>query len=298
MKIARRDVVYNEHSRFNKPGLVVEPKEEFIIETELCSGDWLKSNEDRFDLSKIRGCNPCVCVEIKGANPGSILAVKILDIQVNNIGFTGFDISFNPLATYIYPRQWGLTTKTVEIKDGYIHWSEKLKLPVKPMIGTIGTAPESEVLSNSRGGFHGGNMDANEVAAGSTVYLPVSVPGALLHVGDVHAIQGDGEISNGGGIECRATIRLVVDVVDKPVRMNCVRIEDNDYIMAVACLGTVEESFYHAAREILCWMVDSYGFTYEEAFLLMSQVMEARCTQFVNPTRTYICKMPKKYLIC
>ena len=67
------------------------------------------------------------------------------------------------------------------------------------MIGVLGTAPELEVFSNAWPGPHGGNMDVQEVCPGATVYLPVNVPGALLHIGDVHAIQGDGEINCGGG---------------------------------------------------------------------------------------------------
>jgi amidase len=165
------------------------------------------------------------------------------------------------------------------------------------MIGTLGTAPEFETLRNTKAGNYGGNMDVNEVTAGSTVYLPVFVDGALLHVGDVHAVQGDGEINVGGGIECRATVRLVADILPRPASMKWVRIEDDRYIMAVACGRSVEECFYSAAREILEWMVESYGFTVEEAYLLMGQVMEARCTQFVNPTRTYICKVPKAFLL-
>ena len=78
--------------------------------------------------------------------------------------------------------------------------------------------------------------------------------------------------------------------------MDWIRIENEAYIMGVACCRSVEESFYAAAKEILCWMAESYGFTVDEAYLLMGQVMEARATQFVNPTRTYICKIPKKYI--
>ncbi len=296
MKVAGRDKIFREHSRMNEPGISVMPGEEFLAETELCSGDWLHSEEDRWESKKSRGPNPTVVIKINGAMPGDVLAVRIIDIEPDRLGYTGFDTWSNPLAYQIFQKDWGLNTKTVQIKDGFVHWSDRIKLPVKPMIGTLGTAPEFEVLRNSRGGNHGGNMDVNEVTAGSTVYLPVFVPGGLLHVGDVHAIQGDGEINMSGGIECRSIVRIVVNLVKKPEAMEWVRIEDKDYIMGVACCRSVEESFYSAAREVLNWMVEDYGFSVDEAYLLMGQVMEARCTQFVNPTRTYICKMPKRYL--
>jgi acetamidase/formamidase len=255
-----------------------------------------RHREDRWSPDKISALNPTVCVKIEGACPGDLLAVRILDIEVDGIGYTGFNDASNPLAGLICRREWKLNTKTVRIKNGFIEWSDRIRIPVRPMIGTLGTAPALEVLSNARGGNHGGNMDVNEVAPGSTVYLPVFVDGALLHIGDVHAAQGDGEINCSGGIECRSKVRLSVDVVKMPERMEWVRIEDRDYIMAVACGRSLEESFYGASREILYWMADEYGFTEEEAYLLMGQVMEARSTQFVKPTRTYICKMPKKYL--
>lgn len=296
MKIAKRNQVYYEHSRFNEPNITVEPGEEFKAETELCSGSWLTSPEDKWTPEKSKGPNPTVCVKIKGSVPGDVLRVSIKDIELEEFGYTGFEGSGHPLANLIYNREWGINTRTVKIDDNYIYWDDDTRISVKPMIGTIGVAPKSEVLKNSKGGAHGGNMDVNEVTTGSSVYLPVLVKGGLLHLGDVHALQGDGEINGAGGIECRSELTLRVDVIEKAANSNWIRIENDSYIMTVACCRSVEESFYEAAREILFWMVSKYGFTEKAAYLLMGQVMEARCTQFVNPTRTYICKMPKKYL--
>lgn len=298
MKIASREVVYTTHSRQNEPAITVQSGEVFQVDTELCSGKWLKTVADRFDPDhpEAFGPNPTVVIAIDGAKPGDRLAIQILGIDVESIGYTGFKDSANPLARQIMNRDWGMATRTVAIENGEILWDEHLRLPVRPMIGTLGTAPARESLLNSKGGPYGGNMDAQEVTVGSTVYLPVTVPGALLHVGDVHAIQGDGEINRGGGVECRSRVTLRVDVLERPARTETVRIENEDYIMAVACERSLEESFHLAARELLYWMVDQYGFTEESAYLLMGQVLEARCTQFVNPTRTYICKMAKQYL--
>ena len=298
MQTASRQTVYTEHSRFNKPTITVKPGETFQVDTELCSGQWLQSLEDQFDPNHpdAFGPNPTVVIEVEGAAPGDSLAVKILGIDVESIGYTGFIDPSNALAKLILNRDWGQAARTVAIENGEVIWNDQLRLPVRPMIGTLGTAPAREALLNSKGGPYGGNMDVQEVTIGSTVYLPVAVPGALLHVGDVHAIQGDGEINRGGGIECRSRVTLQVTLVTRPERTETIRLENDDYIMAIACERSLEESFHMAAREVLCWMVDEYGFTEVDAYLLMGQVLEARCTQFVNPTRSYICKIPKKVL--
>lgn len=297
MKTVRRNITYNVHSPYNQPQISVEPGEEFLAETELCTGGWLHSAEDKWTPEKSCAVNPTVCVAIKGARPGDMLAVEILDITLDNLGYTGFDSALNPLANKIHFCDWGINVNTVRIDDDCIHWSDKLKLPVRPMIGTLGTAPREETLSNAKAGPHGGNMDVQEVCIGSTVYLPIEVEGALLHIGDVHALQGDGEINGSGGIECRSIVKLRVQLMKRPEQFHCVRIENEDYIMTVGCERSLEESIYKASAQLLQWMVEEYYFTVHEAYLLMGQVMEARSTQFVNPTYSYICKIAKQYLI-
>jgi len=296
MQFASRSIVYDTHSAANPPQITVKPGEIFIAETELCTGNWLNSIDDTFTPDKARGVNPCVCVGVEGARPSDMLAVEILDITPDALGYTGFMGGTGALPTKIMAIDWGLHTKTVRIEDGLIQWSDKLQLPVKPMMGVLGTAPANEALYNSRGGPHGGNMDVQEVCAGATVYLPVAVEGALLHIGDAHAIQGDGEINGAGGIECRSTAKLRVNIMKRPAHFGCVRIENDDYIMTVACSRGAEDAFHTATENLLHWMADDYGFTLHDAYLLLGQVMEARATQYVNPTSSYVCKIPKKYL--
>ena len=296
MQKALRNITYAVHSANNIPQITVKPYEEFLTETEMNSGGWLLSADDTWTPEKSCGANPAVCIGIEGAVPGDMLAVEILDIIPEKIGYTGFHGDTAILPNRIKNIDWGLNTKTVRIKDGVIHWSEKIKLPICPMIGVLGTAPKKESLSTTRGGPHGGNMDAQEVCPGSIVYLPIETENALLHIGDVHAIQGDGEINGAGGIECRSTVKLKAWTLKRPPNFKCVRIENATHIMTVACERTAEESFYTATEQLIQWMTDSHGFTPNEAYLLLGQIMEARSPQFVNPTSTYICKIAKEYL--
>jgi acetamidase/formamidase len=134
------------------------------------------------------------------------------------------------------------------------------------------------------------------VTTGATVHLPVYVPGALLHVGDMHAIQGDGEICGAGGIETEGVVRLSCSLAPKPGAMNYPRIENDTHIIATGIAKPAEDAFRLALENLILWMEESYSFERGEAFMLLAQVMEARCTQFVNPTFTYVAKIEKKYL--
>jgi len=291
-----RAVTYCTHSRFNSPSLCVTPGETFIVETELSSGDWLKSIDDHWAPNVGFGPNPTVVVRIDGAEPGQVLAVKVEAIQVDELGFTALIPGQNPFPDWIRRLEWGIVTKTVRIRNGQIEWSDRLKLPVQPMIGTIGTAPALEVLSNGRPGPHGGNMDVQEVRPGATLFLPVYVEGALLHLGDAHAIQGDGEINCGGGVECRAEVTLTVTLDRKPPRMNWPRIVDDTHLTAIACARPAEDAFRMATEQLIYWLADAYGMDEREAFLLLGQVLEARCTQFVDPLYTYVAKINRRYV--
>ena len=103
-----------------------------------------------------------------------------------------------------------------QIIDRKIIWNEKLSIPVKPMIGVVGLAPEFEARGNAWAGEWGGNFDIQEITTGATVQIPINHDGALLHIGDMHAIQGDGEISGGGGIETGGTVNLRCRSFEKP----------------------------------------------------------------------------------
>ena len=294
MQIADKSVVYPAHDKRNAPRIAVEPGEAFAVRTELASGDWLTGPDDLWSPEKSSACNPTVCVAVRGARPGDALAVEILGIEPEPFGYTSFFGGGGGLEDAILPgNALGLRSKTVRIEGGFVLWDGGLRIPIRPMIGTLGTAPAGEPIHNSRGGAHGGNMDAQEVRAGATVYLPVEVEGALLHVGDAHAVQGDGEIDGAGGIECRATVTLRARPIPRPKSMRSVRIEDAEHLAAAACGEGTDASFHAAVRELIGWMAEDYGFDEAEAYMLLAQTMEARETQFVNPTRTYVAKVPK-----
>ena len=283
----------------NRPAARVDSGETFRIETELNTGDWLKTPQDRIqpDTIKFPYVNAATGpVWVNGARPGDMLVVHVEDIQVDTLGYTAIRPGITAFPDWIRQREWGLHTRVVEIRQGMVEWSDRIRFPIRPMIGVIGTAPFMEAIYTVDNGPHGGNLDVQEVSAGNDLSLPVFVEGALLHVGDVHAVQGDGEVCGAGGIETRAVCTLRVERRPRPPEMIWPRIETPDHLATLGCARPAEDAFRIAAQEMTAWLLAEFGFPQDEAVMLLGQVLEARCTQFVNPKYSYICKVPKRLL--
>ena len=298
MQKATKDVLYFEIGPDNEPTLRVEPGEEFEVETQVNRGPWLDDHPDREDLSrKLRGGNPSSgCVYVEGARPGQVLVVRVGEIDLDPIGFSQFRGANGAMPGWLGGTGIGHQQKIVEIRENHILWDNRLKLPIAPMLGVVGVAQEHSRWTNAWAGEWGGNFDIQEITTGASVYLPVSVPGALLHIGDMHARQGDGEICGAGGIEAGGRVRITCELEPKPASMTWPRITDETHIMTTAMARPAEDAFRAALAEMILWLEDSYGFTRGEAYLFLGQVLEARCTQFVNPTFTYVAKVNKEFL--
>jgi amidase len=171
----------------------------------------------------------------------------------------------------------------------------KLRLPLKPMLGCFGVAPEDgQAISTATSGEHGGNMDYNGFVQGVTVYFPVFVEGALLFLGDGHALQGDGEMC-GTGIEISFETQFTVNVL-KGKRSGWPRGENDEYIFTVGNARPLDECVQHATTEMLRWLQSDYGFTAAEANLLMGYAVEYELGNMFDPAYTMICKMPKRFV--
>ncbi len=297
VKRATKDTLYFETGADNPVTLEVEPGERFQVETQMNAGPWLDQHPDGKRLrEKIAGPNPSSgCIRVRGAQPGQMLSVTIGDIRLGETGFTRFGGSTGALPGWLGASAIGEHSRVVGISDNRIYWGDDLVLDARPMLGFVGVAPRIERHHNGWGGHWGGNMDIQEICPGTTVHLPVHVPGALLHIGDMHAIQGDGEICGAGGIESEGVAEIVCSVGPKPAAMDYPRIENETHIIAVGMARPAEDAFRLALTNLLVWL-EEYGLDRGEAFLLLGQVLEARCTQFVNPTFTYIAKIAKRYL--
>jgi amidase len=134
-------------------------------------------------------------------------------------------------------------------------------------------------------------MDYPGFVAGVTVYFPVFVPGALLHLGDGHATQGDGEIV-GTGIEISMEVQFTVQVI-KGKRIHWPRGENAEFIFAVGNARPLDQAVQHATTEMLRWLKEDYGLDATSASLLLGQCVKYDLGNVFDPAYTMVCKVPK-----
>lgn len=278
----------------------VEHGEIFEVETELNIGGHLIHSLDEklceHDVT-LPFVNPATGpIKVKGAKPGDMIVVRVIHVGVHGLGYTALWPGIGIFPDWVRRREFGIQNHTVRVEDGIVHWSESLKLDAKPMVGVIGVAPVAGGVITIDNGTHGGNLDVQEVCNGSLVSFRVWHEGAYLYFGDVHALQGDGEVNGMGAIEIRGHLRCQVFVCPAAEKLNWPRIETATHICTLGCARPLEDALRIAFEEMVYWMEASYGFKASEAYMLLGQIAEARCTQMVNPKYTYICKVDKKYL--
>ncbi len=235
-------------------------------------------------------------IEVVGAKPGDRLTIEVLDMELEGLGFTALWPGIGIFPDWVRRREFGIQTRVVEVSDGLVHWSDRVKLPVQPMIGVAGVAPLLGAVPTVDNGAHGGNIDAQEVGPGNSIAFRVHHEGAHLFLGDCHAIQGDGECNGMGAIEIAATLTVRVGLDPAPARMTWPRVETPTHIATLGCAKPLEDAMRTAFEEMVFWLEDEHGIPAPEAYMLLGQIAEARCTQMVNPKYTYICKVRREVL--
>jgi amidase len=275
------------------PAIHVQPGETLILETLDALDDQIRSDDDsasKVDLDHVNAATGPVYVE--GAQPGDTLVAEILDIQPWDRGAALIIPGFGFLQDTIP----GPYTKVFRLEqDGSMQFGSRIRLPLKPMIGTIGVAP-LEPITTLSSGAHGGNLDTTDIKAGCKVYLPVFVEGALFGVGDVHATMGDGEVC-GTGVECGAEVTIRLDLRrDFPIERPC--LESPTEIMTLASAeGGLEDAIRLALQDMISWLQRDRGLSQEEAYVLVSIAGDVRIGQIVDPAVTVRVAMPKTVFV-
>jgi acetamidase/formamidase len=298
VEVPKGEVRYTLSSAY-EPVATVPPGTRLRIETELNIGDVLHSVDEQFEPSMMRipyvnGATGPVAIE--GATPAHALVCRIEEMELVPPGFTALVPGVGAFPDWVRRREFGVQSRVVDVVDDHVVWERGVRIPVRPMVGVLGTAPLLDAISTMDNGPHGGNLDVQEIEPGTTVYLPINVNGALMFLGDCHAVQGDGELCGCGAIEIRTFTTVTVDVMPRPETMVWPRFETDEHIGAIACAKPLEDAFRLSVEELIRWMVCDYGFTDASALLLLGQVAEARCAQMVNPKYTYVTKIAKRFL--
>jgi acetamidase/formamidase len=275
-----------------EPALEVEPGDAVALHVRDASDEQITGNSGveavaALDFDHVNPVSGPVFV--KGARPGDVLEIELLELQPRDWGWTALIPGFGLLADE-FPEPW-LRISRVDPERVRVIWSDGISLPYRPFPGTIGVAPaepgQHSVVPPSR---WGGNIDTKHLLPGTTLYLPVGVEGALFSLGDTHAAQGDGEV-------CGTAIETAMEVV---VRLSVRRdfaIDAPQFRLPEGAVAAGEQSGYHvctgvgpdlmeaakdAVRAAIRRLEERNGLEREEAYALCSVAADLRIHEVVD----------------
>lgn len=168
-------------------------------------------------------------------------------------------------------------------------------VPVRPMLGGLAVAPgEGPPVSTGDTGRFGGNMDFNEVVEGNTVYLPVQQPGALLYLGDAHALQGDGETSQ-YALETSMDVEFTVELI-KGKAINMPRVESPTHIMTLGQAGSLDDALRAATGGMVQWLQQDYGLSLSESAQVLGSAVQYTVANLAGRSVGVAAKVDKSLL--
>lgn len=200
---------------------------------------------------------------VAGINPGDALAIDILEIRVGDWGYSGGRI--------------------YELRDGYAIFDAEVRLPLSPLLGGLGVVPAKGEMDTKAPKETGGNMDCKEVRAGSTVVFTARVPGALVGMGDGHALQGDGEV-RGQGIECDTETLVRFRKLSEPLSQRPVILR-REFVATLGAHEDLTEAAWQATDDMIQLIMGVTGRDKETAYALVNLVGDLRINQIVDPTK-------------
>jgi acetamidase/formamidase len=291
------------------PALRVQPGTVVELTTEDCFGGRVRGVDDLpSQVCEFPYLNPVTGpVHVEGARPGDLLAVHFVDIRPRR----------DWAVSSTFPHFGALTTThstamlhealeevvwvyDVDVERGVVRYKARrsdheIELPLDPMHGTVGVAPAAgEVMVSITPAAHGGNMDTPELRTGTTVYLPVSVEGAQLAIGDGHCRQGEGEVC-GTAVEAAMETVVVVDVVPGAAT-GWPRMENDDFLLSTGSVRPLEDAFRISQHDLVTWTGDLLGLHQLDALQLVSQAGLAPAGNVVDTNYTMVAKLPTSVL--
>lgn len=292
MKVLGKDKVIYFFRPDLPPAYHVEDGETFWVETDDCYNGRFQSEADlrteSVDTSKFDAAvGP---IHIQGATTNDSLCVQVLDIQLADHGVMVTAKRLGVLGTEIQAPN----TRIIPVQNGYAHFSEGIRLPVRPMLGVMGVLPGEGSFRCTVPGDFGGNMDTKELTVGTKAYFPIFQPGGGLALSDLHACMGDGELS-GTGLEIAGRVCIRVSVC-KGKRIRRPILETADAVYVIATEATFEQAVQTAAKDAVSILQSRLGLNHADAYRLMSAACDLGISQVVNGVYTLKVRIPKRLL--
>ncbi len=243
---------------------------------------------------------------VEGALPNDTLVVRFDKVRTNrdwaasgrSVLRTALDPSTLDTLKWDnqFPNRWTIdAVNSVVFLEKPTEALQQLKLPLAPMVGCVAVAPpQASAIRTGDSGRFGGNMDYNEIREGTTVYLPVYHPGALLFVGDGHASQGDGELT-GDALETSMDLEFTVDVLpgkslDQPF------LDTTDFFTSIGIAGTLDQALQQANSGLMRWLNREYNLNPNESSMVLGFAIEYDVVDLVGAQVSIAAKVPKKVL--
>ena len=243
-------------------------------------------------------------IYIEGAEPGDVLEIKTVGIDyrvpygvISNRHGKGalpeeYPVNDADIYTKVIPLDTEQNTGIFRPDNG----RPNIDLPLEPFMGIMGVAPADpeEAVNSVPPGNYGGNIDIKLLTEGTSLYLPVQVPGALFYTGDPHCAQGNGEVAL-TAIECSLTPTFEL-IVHKDKQLESPMAETPESWLAIGLDEDLDEAMKKAVRESLRIVEDEYGLTKQDALLFGSAAIDYEVSQVVDIVKGIHGVIPKDIL--
>ena len=288
MKHISNKHVFYAFSPENHPVARVKQGELFSLQTYDCFQGQIQTESDHLDTLDWDHVNPATGpVFIEGTKPGDILKIDLLSVKVLNQAV----VCAVPHEGVLGDQVTKMETAVLKYEDDYAVFKDKVRIPLHPMVGVIGVAPETGSVPNGTPGVHGGNMDCTEIGEGTSLYLKVGVEGALFGAGDMHAVMGDGEVVVTGAETAGELVvkAIVVDMPELPTPF----LSTSELVITIASASTTDEAAKTATEMMADFLTHFAGLAMNDAAMLMSLVGNLKFCQIVDPQVTVRFEFPK-----
>ena len=258
----------------NDPAITVDSGEELVVET----WDAFEGVRDPDVLQARSLKGPATGpIYVNGAEPGDALRVDFISITAKE----GAAHMVLPDRGFLEEEYTDAYPTIMSLEDGNLVMPTGVRLPINPSMGVVATTPTYPQQTASDSGPYGGDIDMKELVAGSTIYLPVFVPGGMLALGDCHAIVGDGAVA-GTGAECSSAAHIRV-TVEKGMGITSPRALTPDHFIVLSHGEELGPAMKQAVRDMVDFLVEAKGMSAYDAYTLLSLAGDIRVSRTFRP---------------